>query len=288
MARELGLPEGVLVVAGGADNACSAVGNGVLEEGQYLVSIGSSGVVLASTESLYVDPENGLHSFNHSGPDRWYLMGVMLSAGLSLRWFVDAFGNEEKQVADRTGCDTYSLITKEASRVPIGSEKLIFLPYLNGERTPHGNPDARGVFFGLSDHHGKEHFARAVIEGITFGLRDSMELVSALGVPREDVRITGGGSKSEFWSQVIADNFSNPVKKTSVSEGPGYGAALLAGVGAGVFCNVKDAVASCVEAEEIATPRPKAERQYKRIYKIYRSLYQSLKADFSLLVDADL
>ncbi|MBS3812954.1 xylulokinase [Candidatus Bipolaricaulota bacterium] len=282
-AEELGLSPDAVVVAGGADNACSAIGNGVLNEGQYLISVGSSGVVLAPTETMYSDPEDGLHSFNHAAPHRWYLMGVMLSAGLSLRWYRDKFAGPEREVAFLTGDDPYDLITAVASRVPIGAERLIFLPYLNGERTPHADPNARGVLFGLSDEHGREHLARAVIEGITFGLRDSMELVSGFGVPRQEIRLTGGGSKSEFWAQVIADNFDSPVNKTSVSEGPGFGAALLAGVGAGIYASVEEAVEIAVTAKKVAEPREGAVKKYEKLYGIYKSLYDALEDKFSSL-----
>ncbi len=288
VAKELGLSEDVLVVAGGADNACSAVGNGVLNEGQYLISIGSSGVVLAPTESTYAAPEDGLHSFNHSAPERWYLMGVMLSAGLSLRWYRDKFGRFEKEVASLTGDDPYDLITAEARGVPIGAERLIFLPYLNGERTPHADPNARGVFFGLSDKHGREHLARSVIEGITFGLRDSMELVSGFGLPRNEIRITGGGSKSSFWAQVIADNFDSPVNRTSVSEGPGFGAALLAGVGAGIYESVEEAVDTAVRVNRVAEPTGRAVDKYNELYGIYKSMYGALANKFSDLANLEL
>lgn len=280
---ELGLSEETLVVAGGADNACSAVGNGITQEGRLLASIGSSGVVLAHTDSMLVDEKARLHSFNHARPDSWYLMGVMLSAGLSFRWFSRNFGKLEEAVSEGINSDSYDLLTQEASMVPPGAGKLIFLPYLNGERTPHADPDARGVFFGLTDSHRKGHLVRAILEGISFGLRDSLELIKAKDIEPEEVRITGGGAKSDLWTQIQADIFGYKIKKTSINEGPAFGAALLAGVGAGIFESVDEAIEKTVNARTVARPNEEREQIYNEIYEIYRSLYSSLEGDYQRL-----
>lgn len=279
----LGLSQDTLVVAGGADNACSAVGNGITKEGRLLASIGSSGVVLAHTDSMHVDEQARLHSFNHARPDSWYLMGVMLSAGLSFRWFRRSLGRLEETVSEELNSGTYDLLTQEAAEVPPGAGKLIFLPYLNGERTPHADPDARGVFFGLTDSHKKGHMVRAVLEGITFGLRDSLELIKDKDIEPEEIRITGGGANSELWTRIQADVFGYKIKKTAINEGPAFGAALLAGVGADIFLDVDEAIEKSVNARTVAQPREDKEQIYDRLYKIYRSLYSSLREEYKSL-----
>ena len=287
-AAELGLDPDTLVIAGGADNACSAVGNGITREGRFLASIGSSGVVLAHTDSMEVDQAGRLHSFNHARPESWYLMGVMLSAGLSFRWFRHSLGTLEETVAEGLGADPYDLLAEEAGTVPAGSEKLIFLPYLNGERTPHADPDARGVFFGLTDSHRKSHLIRAILEGISFGLRDSLTLIKEKGVEPEEVRITGGGARSELWTQIQADVFGYKIKKTAINEGPAFGAALLAGVGAGIYSDVDQATGETVRARTVAEPRPEKVEIYDELYGLYRSVYSSLKGDYKRLAGVNI
>jgi len=283
LAEDLGLPADLKVVAGGADNACSAVGNGITEEGLFLASIGSSGVVLAHSDHMEIDYGGRVHSFNHSVPGKWYLMGVMLNAGLSYRWFRDTFSKLEKQTGELTGKNPYELINSEAGNVPPGSEGLIYLPYLNGERTPHKNANARGIFFGFSGAHDKRHFARSVLEGVTFGLRDSLELIKNMGVEPEQIRVTGGGGKSELWRSIQADIFGQEVVTTAVDEGPAYGAALLAGTGSGIFESVEEAVDRCVETTSIQSPNSENERIYEDLYPVYRSLYTSLAEDYEKL-----
>ncbi len=284
-AEELGLSQDTSVIAGGADNACSAVGNGIVKEGLFLVSIGSSGVVLAHTDSMQVDRGNRLHSFNHAKPGSWYLMGVMLSAGLSLRWFKNNLGQPEKTMSELTGMDPYELLTREAAEVPPGSEKLIFLPYLNGERTPHADANARGVFFGLSSSHRKGHLVRSVLEGVTFGLRNSLELITEKEITPQEVRITGGGANSDLWAQIQADVFDLEVKKTSLNEGPAFGAALLAGVGAGVYEDVEQATEETISTRTVAEPRGEVKAVYDELYEVYCSLYHSLREDYQNLAN---
>jgi len=285
LADELGLPSDLKVVAGGADNACSAVGNGITEEGLFLASIGSSGVVLAHSDRMEVDSGARVHSFNHSVPERWYLMGVMLSAGLSYRWFRDTFSDLEQKTGGLVGKDPYELLNAEAAQVPPGSDGLVFLPYLNGERTPHKNANARGTFFGFSGTHDKRHFVRSVLEGITFGLRDSLELIRDMGVEPEQIRVTGGGGKSELWRGIQADIFGQEVVTTAVDEGPAYGAALLAGTGAGIFDSVEEGVERCVKVTSSQQPSPENQKVYEDLYPIYRSLYKSLEEDYEKLAE---
>lgn len=283
LAEELGLPADLKVVAGGADNACSAVGNGITDEGLFLASIGSSGVVLAHSDHMEVDFGSRVHSFNHSVPNKWYLMGVMLNAGLSYRWFRDTFSQLEVQAGNLTDKDPYELLNAEAAQAPPGSEGLIYLPYLNGERTPHKNANARGTFFGFSGNHDKRHFTRAVLEGVTFGLRDSLELIKDMDVEPEQIRVTGGGGKSELWRGIQADIFGQEVVTTAVDEGPAYGAALIAATGSGVFETLDEAVNNCVEVVSSQQPNPENQRTYEDLYPIYRSLYTSLEEDYDRL-----
>ena len=268
--EETGLPEQVKVVAGGADNACSAVGNGIVEEGLMLASIGTSGVVLAHTNNMHYDPQGRIHSFNHAIPNCWYLMGVMLSAGMSMSWLKNKLIGRD-----------YNYINEEASQVKPGSEGVIFLPYLFGERTPHRDPKARGVYFGISGMHTQRHLIRAVFEGVAFGLKDSVNLIKGLGVKPDQIRVTGGGAKSDLWRQILADILNAEVIKIQADEGPAFGAALLAGVGAGVYKNIKTAVEETVILGELCTPNPDNNERYEEIYTLFSSLYQSLKEDYT-------
>lgn len=283
LAKEFGLPTSLKVVAGGADNACSAVGNGIIKEGLFLASIGSSGVVLAHSDHMEVDFGGRVHSFNHSVPEKWYLMGVMLNAGLSYRWFRDTFSSLETEAGKLIGQDPYELLNSEAAQVHPGSDGLIYLPYLNGERTPHKDADARGVFFGFSGTHDKRHFVRSVLEGVTFGLRDSLELIKNMGVEPEQIRVTGGGGKSKLWRGIQADIFGQEVVTTEVDEGPAFGAALIAATGSGVFETLEEAVDKCVKVTSSQQPTPENQRTYEDLYPVYRSLYSSLEEDFDSL-----
>jgi xylulokinase len=268
-ADETGLPEHVKVIAGGADNACSAVGNGIVKEGIVLASLGSSGVVLAHTNEMHLDKLGRIHSFNHSVPRSWYLMGVMLSAGLSMSWLKnDLFATD------------YETINAKAASVAPGSEGVIFLPYLSGERTPHRDPKARGVFFGLSGIHKPKHMIRSVFEGVTFGLKDSLVLIRQLGVEPKQIRVTGGGVNSPLWLQMLADVFDNEVVTMQSDEGPALGAALIAGVGADVYGSIEEAVAETVFTGDSIEPLRENVRKYDKIYPLYKSLYDSLKGNY--------
>jgi len=281
VAETTGLPRDTKVVAGGADNACSAVGNGVVTEGTILTSIGSSGTVVAPSPQMQRDMEGRIHSFNHAVPDLWYLMGVMLSATLSLTWFRETFGTAESAVAKSLDTSPEELLTQAASRVSPGSEGVIFLPYLHGERTPHADPNARGLFFGLSGTHSKEHLARAVFEGVAFGLRDSLRLIRELNVPISEVRLTGGGARSSLWKQMIADMFDQEVVTTSTTEGPAFGAALIAATGTGQFASLEEATTELVTLQERISPQQETVRIYDQIYPLYRALYQSLRENYA-------
>ncbi|RLG05006.1 MAG: hypothetical protein DRN61_01910 [Thaumarchaeota archaeon] len=280
VARELGLKPGIPVVAGAGDQGAAGVGAGATVEGVLSVNVGTSGVVFTSSDAYRFDPLGRLHAFCHAAPSKWHLMGVMLAAGGSLRWFRDALCQPEKVVASLIGDDPYNVMMREAERAPVGSEGLIFLPYLSGERTPHADPYARGVFFGLSLKHGKEHMIRAVLEGVAFGLRNSLELMIELGIKPKDVRILGGGSRSPLWRKIISDVFGLKVYLLEVDEGSSYGAAILASVGAGAYKTVEGAVDEIIKTRDPVEPDRDTHRKYLEYYRIYNRLYQDLKDDF--------
>ena len=268
VARATGLREGMTVVRGAADNAAGAVGLGVVRSGRAMVSLGTSGVVLAHTDSLQVDPAMRLHSFCAAVPGRSYLMGVMLSAGGALRWFRDVLVPRP-----------YDELTSLAARAPAGAGGVVFLPYLMGERTPHNDGSARGAFVGLSAATGVEALCRAVLEGITYGLADSLDLVRALlgeGAVRE-LRATGGGARSAFWRQLMADVFATEVVTTTSTEGPAYGAAILAGVGTGLFASVEEGADALVKVVERSAPSPES-TEYSAPRAVFRALYPALRA----------
>lgn len=280
MAKVLGLPTGTPVVGGGADNACGAVGNGIIRSGDVMASLGTSGVVLAHSDKVQVDPQLRAHTFCGSVPEKWYLMGVMLSAGFSLRWYRDTLGLWEKEAAKKKGIDPYDLLSREASRAPEGSEGLVFLPYLMGERTPHKDPMARAAFVGAGARHGREHFARSVFEGITFGMRDSLEIFRELKVPIRRVVATGGGAVNPFWRQLQADIYGEEVVTVNSKEGPGYGAALLAMVGAGLYSNLKEACSALIRVTSRTSPRKASVARYEEWYGVFKGLYPALKKSY--------
>jgi xylulokinase len=262
IASELGLHHQLPVAAGGSDNAAAAVGNGVVREGLASCSIGTSGVLFAHSDALAPDPSGRLHAFCHAVPERYHLMGVTLAAGGALRWWRDLLGRA-----------SYDELGELASQAPPGSEGLLFLPYLTGERTPHLDPHARGAFIGLTSRHQISHLTRAVMEGVAFSLRDSLEIMEDLGTTPAEIRATGGGARNQFWRQLLADVFGRPIVRTLVDEGPAYGAALLAGVAAGVFENVDDACARVSLRPGACEPTAAQARLYEDYYAAYRELY---------------
>ena len=279
-ATATGLKAGTPVVGGGGDQAAQAVGSGIVRSGIISVTSGTSGVVFAHSDQYAADPQGRLHAFCHAVPGKWHYMGVMLSAGGSFRWLRDAIGDVEKAAAQLAGIDPYDLLTREAAVAPVGSEGLLFLPYLTGERTPYPDPQARGAFVGLTLRHGKAHLVRSVLEGVSFGLRDSLELIKGLGVPIEQVRASGGGARSTVWRQIQADVFGAELVLVNVTEGAAYGAALLAGVGAGAYRSVEEAVNATVKVTDRTVPIATNVETYEKLYPTYRSLYPALKETF--------
>ena len=265
LADELGLPRGLPVAAGGGDNAAAAVGVGVVREGALSSSVGTSGVIFAHRDAFAPDPSGRVHAFCHAVPGAWHLMSVTLSAGGSLSWWRDVTG------------DGFDALVGEAEAVDPGSEGLLFLPYLTGERTPHLDPAARGGFVGLTVRHGRGHLTRAVMEGVAFSMRDGLEIMRGLGTPDDDVRAVGGGSRSPLWLQLQADVYGRPVRRTVIDEGPAYGAALLAGVAAGAFGDVEEASARVRLRAEVTEPDAERARRYDELYRTYADLYPALR-----------
>jgi len=280
-----GLKEGTPVVAGGGDNAAGAVGNGIVREGIASCSVGTSGVFFAHLNKLLVD-KNGYrtHTFCAAVPNEWHVMGVQLSSGGSLRWYRDALCALEKAEGQNLGIDPYELMTKAAAEVAAGSEGLFFLPYLTGERCPYQDPYARGAFFGLTLRHEKAHMTRAVMEGVTYGLRDALQIFHEMGTTPSEIRLTGGGGKSPLWRQIQADIFNSRCVTISQDEGPGFGAALLAGVGVGVYESVIDACNKTVTIGNETLPTADA-KIYDKCYPIFQKLYADNKDTFKLLAD---
>ena len=275
-----GLRMGTPVAGGGADNPCAAIGSGVVVEGRASASLGTSGVIFAPTNELRVDPQGSIHSFVHSTRRQWYLMGVVLSAGMSLRWYRDNVAFDEKAQAEAEGRDVYDRFTQEAASVPIGAEGLWFLPYLQGERSPIKDPFARGCFIGLSFKHDRRNLVRAILEGVTYGMRDALEAIKGLGTNVSEIRALGGGAKSPFWRQLMADVFGDEIAILSQEQGGAMGAAILGGVCAGVFTDFKETADAIVKVASRIQPDPKAHEQYSERFAIYKQLYQSLKARF--------
>ncbi len=280
-AAATGLLPGTRVVGGAGDQAAAAVGNGIAAPGLVSITIGTSGVVFAATDAVVMDPRGRLHTFCHAVPGGWHVMGVTQAAGGSLQWWRNEFAAAERAVAAATGQDPYEILCTEAEAVPAGSMGLIFLPYLMGERTPHTDPLARGVFFGITARHGRAHFARAILEGVSQSLRDCLELIGDLGCPAHELRMTGGGSRSPLWRQIQADVFARPVRAMRGSEGPAVGAAILAAVGTGAYGTVPEACQTLVHPGDEVRPGPDAVAAYIEQGEIYRALYPALTTVFA-------
>src|ERR1700674_156858 len=266
-AEASGLRAGTPVVAGAGDQAAGAVGMGIVEPGNVSATIGTSGVVFAATSSPVVEPMGRIHTFCHAIPGRWHVMGVTQGAGLSLRWFRDQFG----------GRASYDGLMKEAAKVPASADGLLWAPYLMGERTPHLDPNARGALVGLTAQHTRAHVIRAILEGVAFSLRDTFTIFRELGVPVKSIRLGGGGARSSLWQQIQADIYGLPVDLVAADEGAAYGAALLAGVGAGGWRSVEAACGTAVHVAKRVEPVAKNVELMNRRYEEYRKLYPALR-----------
>ena len=270
-ASTTGLKVGTPVVAGGGDQAAQAVGVGAVESGVVALTVGTSGVVFATTPSALIEPEGRLHAFCHALPDRWHFMGVMLSAAGSLQWYRDTLAQDM----------SFDDLLKEAESISAGSEGLQFLPYLSGERTPHPDPLARGAFIGLTLRHSRAHMTRAVLEGVAFGLKDSFRLIQNAGLGAiTQVRASGGGTKGELWRQILASVLEAELVTVNTTEGAAYGAALLAGVGAGAWTDVESACKTVIKLTGSTMPDAAQVEAYRKAYPLYRELYPALKSSF--------
>lgn len=278
-----GLKAGTPVVGGAGDNAAAAVGTGVVRAGSAFTTIGSSAVIYAVSDELKVDKEGRVHSLCASAPGKWTVMSCTQGAGISLKWLRDTCCADEVQKASEQNADSYYIMDKLAEQVPVGSDKLLFLPYLMGERSPHPDPDCRGVFFGLSARHTRANLIRAVLEGVAFSQRECVDVFREMGVPVTDMTVTGGGGRSPLWEQMLSDLYGCPVSILAADEGAALGAALLAGVGCGVYSSLDEACAAVVKKKTAAEPSKERTMEYEPYYALYKQLYRSLTGDFKTL-----
>ena len=283
MAARTGLAEGTPVVGGAGDNAAAAVGTGVVENGKAFTTIGTSGVVFAHSDEIAIDPKGRVHTFCCAVPGAWHVMGVTQAAGLSLKWFRDNFCAAEKETAAAMGKDPYFLMDQEVEQVPIGAGKLLYLPYLMGERTPHLDPQVRGAFVGLSAVHGKKEMLRAVMEGVAFSLNDCKNIIQEMGIPVDDMMACGGGGTSPLWRQMLADLYRCPVKTVASKEGPALGVAILAMVGTGAYPSVAEACRAIIRTDKTQQPIPENSDRYAPFYDLYTKLYPAMKDSFKEL-----
>jgi len=273
-----GLKTGTPVIAGGGDQAAGGVGTGAVRDGIVALTLGTSGVVFAATASPLIEPAGRLHSFCHAVPNYWHLMGVMLSAAGSLQWYRDSLAP----------LASFDELVAEASQVPAGSEGLLFLPYLSGERTPYPDPKARGAWVGLTLRHKRGHLTRAVLEGVSFGLKDSFALMQSVGLPSiEQVRVSGGGAKSQLWRSILADILGVELVTVNTTEGAAYGAAILAGVAGGAWPDVRTACDESIKVIGRVSPTETNVKRYEEMYQRYRELYPVLKPTFDSLAAAE-
>ncbi|MGN6137194.1 MAG: xylulokinase [Aureliella sp.] len=280
VAKQLGLTTDCQVVAGAGDCAAGAVGNGIVKKGLLTASLGTSGVMFVHSDQPQYDTAGRLHTFCHAVHGKWHMMGVTLSAAGSLQWFME---NVCRELSGRRGGDPYKTLLAEAAEVPPGSEGLFFLPYLAGERTPHADPNARGAFIGLTTAHQRGALTRAVMEGVAMSLRESLEIIQQLGVPVKEMRVSGGGAKSQLWKQIVADVMNQAACTMNAEQGPAFGVALLAAVGSGEFKNIEEACKATIEVTAKTAPQRAAVKTYDRAFEIYRSLYGSLRETFEAI-----
>jgi xylulokinase len=279
-ARSMGLLEGTKVVGGSGDQPAGAVGNGIVSAGIVSATLGTSGVVFAHSDQPTLDPEGRVHTMCHAVAGKWCVFGCMLSAGGSFQWFRNQLADGEIAAARKRKIDPYELLIAEAQRAKPGGEGLFFLPYLTGERCPHPDPSARGGWIGMTARTARKDLIRSLLEGVTFGMRDALEIMKQMNIPIQQVRASGGGARSAFWRQLQADIYNTPVVITNAAEGPAYGVALLAGVGTGVWKNIEEACKSSIKQVEKVMPNKKSAALYDRNYAVYRKLYFDLKDRF--------
>ncbi len=279
-AAELGLKEGTPVVGGAGDQAAGAVGNGIVKAGIVSATLGTSGVVFAHSDQPVRDPLGRVHTMCHAVEGKWCVFGCMLSAGGSFQWFRNQLGAQEIIAAKKQKVDPYQLLIEVAESAPAGSEGLYFLPYLTGERCPHPDPNARGAWIGLTQRTTRAMIVRSLLEGVTYGMRDALEIMQQMNIPVAQVRASGGGARSDFWRHLQADVYKQPIVLTNAAEGPAYGVAILAGVGTGVWDSVEQACASSIKQTTKVTPNKKLSAIYDKHFAVYDKLYGDLKPRF--------
>ena len=282
-AKETGLMPGMAVAAGAADNMAAAIGTGVCVPGKAFTTIGTSGVVFAHSREVQIDPAGRVHTFCSAVPGEYTVMSCSLAAGLSLKWFRDTFCKAECETADGMGVDPYVLMNEQAARSPIGANRLVFLPYLMGERSPILDSASRGAFIGLSAIHEKHDLLRAVMEGVMYSQRQNLDVLRGMHVVPESMLACGGGAKSPFWRQMMADMFDMPVKTVHNTEGPALGAAILAGVAAGVYQDIPTACADVIKENAPLVPDAGRHGAYEPYYELYCTLYPALKGAYHTL-----
>lgn len=281
VAQDLGLPARIPVVAGGGDQPVSGVGTGIIQEGVIGTAIGTSGVVFGCTDQPLIDTQKrALYTMAHAIPDKWCFLGLVLTAGGAFKWLRNTFFAAERDAMAAQGKDVYDHMTALAAQSSPGSEGLIFLPYLNGEKTPISDSNARGVFFGLSVRHDKAAICRSVMEGVTFALRDTIEICREFGTSVTQVRATGGGAKSRLWRQMQADIYNAEIITMNMEEGPAAGAAILASVGAGYFETVEQACGALLKVSSVTKPISENVKRYEDDYQTYHALYQANRSLF--------
>ena len=282
-ARQTGLAKGTPVVGGAGDNAAAAIGTGVVASGKAFTSIGTSGVIFAHSDTVTIDLHGRIHTFCSAVPGKWTVMSCTLAAGGSLQWFQNQFYIHEIQSAIAKGKDPYEFMDKLVEQVPIGSNRLLFLPYLMGERSPLLDPDARGVFFGLSGIHTRQDMLRAVMEGVGFSLRHCLDIFKNMGVSINEMLVTGGGGTNHLWRQILSDLYECPVVTINNREGPALGAAILAGVGTGLYQDMQKACNMIINVNTLQHPIAENAATYNSYFALYKDVYQSIKKQFSIL-----
>ena len=283
IADKTGLSTETKVVGGAGDNAAAAVGTGVVKDGTAFTTIGTSGVVFAHSSQVTIDPKGRVHTCCAAVPGTWHVMGVTQAAGLSLKWFKDNVCQDYVEEAASQDVDGYDLINRDIANIPVGSDKLIYLPYLMGERTPHLDPDCRGVFFGLSAIHTKAHMLRAVMEGVSYSLSDCNDILKEMGIDVDSMMACGGGGKSPVWRQMLADLYDCSVNTVRQTEGPALGVAILAGVGCGIYESVEEACDELISEAQSTGADSSVVGKYKAYHELYKELYGNLKNSYKKL-----
>ena len=271
------LQEGTPVVGGAGDQAAGAIGNGIVREGVISTVIGSSGVVFASTDTPKFDKLGRVHTLCHAVPGKWHVMGVTQGAGLSFKWFKETFCKKEVEECKVEGSNIYDVLTEKAAKSNPGSNGVVYLPYLMGERTPHLDPNVKGGFFGVSLINNHDDFIRSILEGVSFSLKNCLDIIEDMNVKIEDIRVSGGGAESEVWRKILCDIFQYNLTTVKASEGPALGVAILAGVGAGIYESVEDACDKIVKGNDTVNPDKNLKERYDEVYTVYNSLYDKVK-----------